>query len=404
MAFIFSLIAGFGAFFFGQKFFRRVPPHPVIDSLRTGRAHYLLIGVLVGMFFPQTDALVHPFELVRSNCIGVILLWIGLQTGLSADLQHLRNRGIAAINSQASVVLATGGFAVLAALASGATLYRHLGLLQNRPLAIVLITSFALTARFPAPFFLWRDRPLPNRVPGQNLPLSNIAAIAVLCIAFPLLAENPTFYFPSLPFIGAVGLTPLMIGLGVAGGIALDFSFRSHRTGSRALGLVMGIVIILFGLSQVPSLPALAVGFLAGIWLINTSVGKREVIEFTARANDVIEPIFFVFIGTLIGEFGDETFFSPPLFPLAFTMLLVRGMGRTIGFTISQTVWQIPQNWRELFAWSWHPQGTLAVAVGAQALDLLKFQHHTLLTGLVISVFLSQIILIPPTNSPQSHS
>ena len=405
MAFIFSLIAGFGAFFLGQKIFRWLPPYPLIDSLRIGRAHYLLLGVLVGMFFSEADEVFRLFEVVRYNCIGAILLWIGLQTGLSTDLQNLRDHGLSVIYSQTAVVLATGGFAVLAAFASGSILYRYLGLLQNLPLAIVLLTCFALTVRFPTPFLQWANRPIPTSVPGQNLPLGNIAAMAVLCIAFPPLAENPIFYLGNLPFIGATGIALLMLGAGVVGGIALDFSFRSHRTGARALSLVLGIVIALSGLCQAPGLPSLAVGFLSGIWLINTTVAKREIAEFTTRANDVIEPIFFTLIGSIIGEsIGDIFFLSSPLFPLALTVILVRGMGRTIGFTVSQTLWQIPQTWRELLAMSWHPQGTLSIAIGVQAIYLLDFQHHTLITGLVIAVFLSQMILIPPANSPQSHT
>ena len=405
MAFIFSLIVGFGAFFLGQKIFRWMPPYPLIDSLRIGRAHYLLLGALVGMFFSEAGEVFHLFEVLRYNCISAILLWIGLQTGLSTDLKNLRVHGISVIYSQTAVVLATGGFTVLAAFASGLILYRYLGLLQNLPLAIVMLTCFALTVRFPTPFFQWPNRPIPTPVPGQNLPLSNIAAMAVLCITFPPLAETPIFYLGNLPFIGATGIALLMLGAGVVGGIALDFAFRSHRTGARALSLVLGILIALSGLCQAPDLPSLSVGFLSGIWLINTTVAKREIVEFTTRANDVIEPIFFALIGSIIGEFGGDIFFFwSPLFPLALTVILVRGMGRTIGFTVSQTLWQIPQTWRELLAMSWRPQGTLSIAVGIQAIYLLDFQHYTLITGLVIAVFLSQMILIPPANSPQSHT
>lgn len=397
MAFILSLIAGFGAFFVGQETFRRMRSHPVIDSLRTGKAHYLLLGVFVGMFLPEIDS---PFEQVRSNCIGVILLYFGLQAGLSTDRQHL-NLGISAIYSQATVVLCTAGFVILAVLASGSTLYRALGLLQNLPLAIALLTSFALTARFPAPFF-YASSPLSNPVPGQNLPLCNIAAMAVLSIAFPFLTEKSVFYFGSLPFIGVLGAMLFAICLGVSGGVALDISFRSHRTGPRALGIVIGIVITLFGLCQVSGVPSLVVGFLAGIWLIHATVAKRELVAITARTTDVIEPIFFALFGTVIGEFVDSpSFFFFPLFFLSVTMLSVRAMGRTIGFAISQAVWQIPRTWRELIGASWHPQGTLAVAVAAQAGYILEFQHIMLIASLVLCVFLSQIALIPPAK--QSH-
>ena len=290
-----------------------MPPHPLIDSLRIGRAHYLLLGVLIGMFFPKPmryfTCLSGAIQLHRCH---FTVDW--LQTGLSTDLQNLRDHGTSVIYSQTAVVLATGGFTVLAAFASGLILYRYLGLLQNLPLAIVLLTSFALTARFPTPFFQWPNRPIPNPVPVQNLPLGNIAAMAVLCLAFPPLAENPIFYLGNLPFIGVVGIALLMLGAGVVGGIALDFSFRSHRTGARALSLVLGIVIALSGLCQAPGLPSLAVGFLSGIWLINTTVAKREVVEFTTRANDVIEPIFFALIGSIIGNLAVVYFFSGHLF------------------------------------------------------------------------------------------
>ena len=406
MAFIASLIAGFGTFFFGRELLRRTPPHPLIDSLRMGRAHYLIAGVLAGLFCPETDALSQPLELVRSNFIGAILLWVGLQTGLSTDLQRLRNAGLSEIYAQVAGAFATGGFAILAVMASGETLYRDLGLVQNLPLAIALLACFALATRFPVPFFSWSNRPLPRRIPGQDLPLSNIAAMVALCVAFPLTAEQPIFSFGNQTFIGPIGMALLMLGLGVAGGVALDFSFRSHRTGSRAMSLVMGIAIALFGLSQAPGLPALGVGFLAGAWLINATVAKREVAEFTARANDVIEPVFFALLGTLIGEFVSGPFFAwSPLLPLAFTMVLVRGMGRTIGFAFSQNLWEIPpRTGRDLFAISWHPQGTLAVAVAAQAASLLEFQHDTLLTGLVMAASLSQLVLVPPANPSHSHA
>ena len=174
-----------------------MPPYPLIDSLRIGRAHYLLIGVLVGIFFFETGEVFHLFEVVRYNCIGAILLWIGLQAGLSTDLQNLRNQGISVIYSQTAVVLATSGFTVLAAFASGSILYRYLGLLQNLPLTIVLLTCFALTARFPTPFFQWPNRPIPNPVPGQNLPLGNIRPWPCCASLFPPLAENPIFYLRS---------------------------------------------------------------------------------------------------------------------------------------------------------------------------------------------------------------
>ena len=403
MAFVISLIAGFSAFLAGQIGFRRYALSPPLDSLRIGRVHYLLLGVLVGAFFPENDSVFRSFEMVRYSLIVTILLWIGLQTGLTMDLQRLRSQNLSSIYAQIIIVFTTVAFTILAALASGAILYNYLGLNPNLPMAIVLLTCFAITVRFPEPLF--RDTHSSHPSPAPNVPVGNIAAMFVLCSSFPFVAENPAFYIGNMAFVGTLGFALLTAGLGLAGGIALDSAFRSHGTGSRALSVAFGIVITLSGLSQAPGLPALSVGFLAGAWLINTTVVKREVIELMARANDIVEPIFFVLLGTIMGGFGGGPFFLlAPLFPLAGMLLLVRGMGRAIGISVSQAIWQIPETWREFLSMIWQPQGTLSVALSVQALYILDFQHHPFIAGLVLSVFFSQTILIPMKRSSRTQS
>jgi hypothetical protein len=355
------------------------------------------------VFFPENDSVFRPFEMVRYSLIGIILLWIGLRTGLTVDFQRLRNQDLSSVYAQILIVLATVAFTILAALASGTILYNELGLNHNLPLAIVLLTCFAISVRFPEPLFHVTTGVVTT--PLLRFPVGNIAALFVLSASFPFAAENPAFYIGKMAFVGTLGFALLITGLSLGGGIALDFAFRSHRTGSRALSVAFGIVITLSGLSQATGLPALSVGFLAGAWLINTTVAKRDVIELTARANDIIEPVFFVLLGTIIGGFGGGAFFFlAPLFPLAGMMMLVRGMGRAIGLSISQTIWQIPETWREFLSMTWHPQGTLSIALSVQALYILDFRHHTFIAGLILSVFLSQTILIPLTRTSQSQS
>ena len=404
MPFILSLLLACGISLIGLMLFRRTPPNPYLDSLRLGKSHYLLLGILLGIFFPETETVFRPFEMVRHNLMGIILLWLGLQTGLATDLQPLRNLQFSALASQATIILPTGIFTVLAVLASGPVLYNHLGLIDNLPLAIVLLTGFAITTRAPEPIARWTDRTLPAHLQVQNRPIDNIASLGLLTLAFPFVAKDSVFYFSDLPFVGPLGYILLTIGLSVAGGIALDFIFRSQADELRSPSLIFGIVITLFGLSQMPGLPALSIGFLAGIWLINTTVAKREVVESLGRASDTIKPIFYTLLGTIIGGFSGASFFLfAPLLPLAVVLILVRGMGRTIGLTISQTIWQIPETWRELIGQSWHPQGTLAIAIGVQAMYLLQFEHHTLIAGITLAVLLGQVIIVPPHPFPQPN-
>ena len=144
-------------------------------------------------------------------------------------------------------------------------------------------------------------------------------------------------------------------------------------------------------------LPALSIGFIAGAWLINTTVAKRSLLEALSRVDSGLTPLFFLFVGTLIGGYGGEDFFKwQPLLPLIAMILVVRAIGRTLGYSVSQYLWRVPETWRDTLELSARPLGTLSVAFAVQALFLLELNHNTLIAGLLGAVIISQITLYPP--------
>lgn len=166
--------------------------------------------------------------------------------------------------------------------------------------------------------------------------------------------------------------------------------------------MAIGCCILLFfaGLIQSLNLPNLTVGFIMGIWVINTTVSRRGLLETLTRVDMVIKPFFYFFIGTLIGGYGGGIFFHwPPLLPLILMVLVVRAMGRTLGYAVSQYVWNIPATWHETLELSARPLGSLSVAVAIQAFYMLPLTHNTLIAGLLATVFVSQLLLFPPVGN-----
>lgn len=395
MALIACLLIGLGFFLVGQRLFWRFSLYPPLDSLRHGRVHYLLFGIVFGIAIPDAISIFGPFNDLRHGLMWGSLIWFGLQTGLGLDLLRLRQFSPSALSAHLATIALTALFAGLAVFASGAVLHTQFGLLADRPLAALLIAGFATTVRFPEPAFQWR-RGTPAD-PASSLPIANIFALLLIGIGAPLFS---TFFSTASDPLSSLGLTrtlSLIVGTGIAGGMALDFVLRAHRRFMRGSAMALGIVITLGGLCQTLALPALPVGLFAGIWLVNASVTKREVQLFSLRASNVIEPLFFFLFGTAIGGYGGGGFFlTYPLILFALTVLIVRTMGCTLGLAVSHYLWAIPKSWQEIQALSLRPMGTLSAAIGVQALYLLNLEHNTLVAGLVFAVLLTQTAILPP--------
>jgi hypothetical protein len=318
-------------------------------------------------------------------------------------LQRLRRWSLKTIAAQLTITLTTIGFSVLGVLASGQILYTHLGLKTDRPLAVLVLASFAATIRFPEPTFRWHKQALPPPSDAiADLPLANVIAVLFLGLASPLFSH--TFSMPSdtLSLLGLSRNLPLLLIVGLLGGMALDFVLRAHRQIRRGVGLAFGIVIILSGLSHTLSIPALTVGLIAGIWLVNSTVAKRDVLQFASRASGVIEPLFFLILGSLIGGYGGGVFFEAGLLvPLSLLLLLFRTIGRMIGLVISQHAWLLPKTWREVMDLSWRPMDILSAAIGVQGLFLLQLSHNTLIAAMILATLLTQGLIFPPRQQPK---
>ncbi|MBT4140635.1 MAG: hypothetical protein HOE48_22175 [Candidatus Latescibacteria bacterium] len=405
MALLICMVVGTAVFILGIHQFQIRPLIPHLDSLRQGKNTYLVVGIFAGILFPETESQYRAFDTVRYGFLNIGLIWFGLLLGLECSLRQLRKAQWYMVGGQIASAGFIVSFAILSILASGSILFLHLGLVSNLSLATLLCTCFVLSTRFPEPALRWRGRPTPPTPdPTPNLPTHNMIALCLLTFGFPFFASNLTTTVGSFSFVGGFGLMTLIAGLGFLAGSCLDFALRTHRDPANGMATTCCILIFFAGLGQTLALPVLSVGFISGAWLINTTVAKRALLEALSRVDSVVTPLFYLFVGTLIGGYGGGVFaLWPPLLPLVAMILIVRTMGRTLGYSVSQYFWRVPEKWRDTLELSARPLGPLSVALAVQALFLLDLDHNTLIAGLITSTILSQITLFPPHDTTPIH-
>ena len=407
MEFAIALLIGFLAFYFGLDLFWRIQLFPPLESLRQGRIHYLLLGVLLGMFFPEEDLLFRFFEEFRYSLIGILLVWVGFQAGLDLDLQRFRTTPASETVSQTIQVLIGFLLVFLMVLLATPILKRHLGLQENTALVAALLACFVLPIRAPEPVFRWRSKTFsPPRDTAIKHAPGNALSLILVGGVFALFTPVHGVQFGTFLFGRGPGVLLLMVGLGLLMGVAFDFIFRAHPNGVVSMLLSGGMMAVLGSPCTGLKIPGLFVGFLGGMWLINTTVRKREVLELADRTHAFVCPVFYILLGSVIGGYGGGPFFQiAPLVPFGVALFLVRGLVRMLSLTIANRIWGPSYPRRSILEISGLPMNYLSVAIAVQGLYLgLGLTHNTLIAGALVAVFLSQACLFPPgRKKPPGH-
>lgn len=392
------LVLGFAAYLLSGKYFYAKTLHPYIDSLRQGKFLFLFVGIGAGVLFPENEETFRVLDQIRYALINIGLIWVGFEVGLECNLRQIRQSRSVIIGGQVLSAVLIAGFAIVSILASGTVLFRHLGLASNLSLATGLCTCFVLTSRFPEPTLLWHKRfTSPSADPTPTLPVHNILALLLLTISISTLGPTTSITLANLSLVGSLQLLGLIIFLGLTAGCCLDFALRSHRKPASGMATACCVLIFFGGVGSTLNLPPMSLGFIAGVWLINATLTKRGLLEAITRVSNAFIPLFFFFIGTLLGGFGGGAFSKLyPIFPLIAMVLVVRSMGRTLGYSLLQYLLGVPATWRDTLELSARPLGTVSVALAVQSLFFLDLTHKTLIAGLLGAVVVSQVLLFPP--------
>ena len=367
-----------------------------LESLRLSRFHHAFAGFALGSLIVHEPELGVQFDGIRNSLISLSLVWIGLQAGLDLDLSKYRKRPVSQLISESlqslGTILLLFGCALL-----GSTLLRvHFGIRLDPLLLSLLLAISAATIRTPDVIYRWKGR-ITQAGLNPDLPVvvnTNTAGFALLLLCFPFFYNDAVLHLGPYTSVGNSSTLAAILALGLLLGLLVDFIFRGFDEDISCAYLSSGLSLVVASLCLALKMPGLLVGFLAGIWLINTTIRRRIVLELSERISGVAEPTFYFLVGSMLGTGWISEGQVIGVFVAAFLLsrLFVRGLGQAAADKL-QNSWR---SWTPPLAVGLRPMGTVSVACVVQAYYLVPpLQSSELLIACLFSVYLSQLLPVP---------
>jgi hypothetical protein len=367
-----------------------------LESLRLGRFHHAFVGFALGSLIVHESELGAQFEGIRNSLISLSLVWIGLQAGLDLDLSKYRKRPASQLISESiqslGTILLLFGCALL-----GSTLLRvHFGLRLDPFLLSLLLAISAATIRTPDVIYPWKGR-ITQAGLNPDFPLAvntNTASFVLLLLCFPFFYNDAVLRLGPYTSVGNSSTLAAILALGLLLGLLVDFIFRGFDEDISCTYLSTGLSLVVASLCLALKMPGLLVGFLAGTWLINTTIRRRIVLELSERISGVAEPTFYFLVGSILGTawISEGQVIGVFVASLLLSRLFVRGMGQAAADKL-QNCWR---SWTPPLAVGLRPMGTVSVASVVQAYYLVPaLQSSELLIACLFSVYLSQLLPVP---------
>ncbi|MEE2754869.1 MAG: hypothetical protein VX910_12865, partial [Candidatus Latescibacterota bacterium] len=262
--------------------------------------------------------------------------------------------------------------------------------------AALSAAAIAVSARLTGFISKLTARPTTPRT-GPVAFVANPLALCLLGLCLPAISASEFQYLGSFPVVGYAPTLVVSVSLGLLIGITVDFVLRAHRDGFRCTILAIAACAAFSGPSLQLNLPSIFVGFVGGVWVINTTVRKREFIERSEFASSLVEPLLMGLFGVLLVQ-GQLASPSDPstIVVVAVTLVLIRGISRTLGELASNLLLKRPTRISAFSEFGWLPMGRNSTAIVLQAAVLpVTFEDSAVLAGLLLAVALSQAIVLP---------
>jgi len=391
---IISASAGCSLFLLGMYLYQRYGLPAIFESLRGGRWHFFVLGAATVLIMSHQGFHLHSYTPALKGLLGIGLTWIGFRAGLDFDFRQLQQANPGQVRTE--VILLMVSFVALFSVLSILVPPASPQLVDDgfTYVAVLVLSVIGLTARSSGFFGVGTGKPIAPVASPVSF-MANPAAVLLLCLLYPVVST------PSLGLIGPFRVTgylptiAVLASLGLLLGIMVDFVFRAHRNGQRCTFLTLSACAAITGPCLQLGFPVIVAGFVGGVWVINTTVRKREIAELSEYATSIVEPIFVLTLGALIAGHHSPVSIDPSATAaVALAFLLLRGLARTsrsLAALVPQTKPPRGQN-HSLYAWL--PMGRTSIGLIAQLL-LFPMGGATLSAGLLLAVALSQSIVLP---------
>jgi hypothetical protein len=257
----------------------------------------LLTGLGLGLFLPPIAALERTFHLILIFLSGAL----GFFYGMKVELRILRN--ISRPFLGLSLFQAFFTF-----LAAAVPLYFLLGIWgEADPGMDLLRTSMALgivvSVTMPSTIALFagrRERKRETfRLVATMALFGNVVAFLFLGLLL-MLRQGEVISLPGIEIEGAVGRLLVALICGGLVGCLADFSSRQERFLHERIYLIVGVLLVGVGAAGAFGFPPVFIGMIAGMWLINATSRRLELLETADRLRGITEGTFLVVIGVAL--------------------------------------------------------------------------------------------------------
>lgn len=377
----------------------------ILESLRIGRWHYFLAGCAVAFVVSSSGHPLHNTGSLQRSLLAIGLTWVGFRAGLDFDFRQLRPLQTSVLGAE--LLRLTVTFVLVFTLCMGLARVADtfLAIKSGAPMMALSAGAIAVSARLTGFISILTARPITPRS-GPAAFAANPLALCFLGLLFPLLAGDQIRYLGPFLIVGYAPTLVVLIALGLLIGITVDFVLRAHRDGFRCTILALAACAAFSGPSLQLDLPSIFIGFVGGVWVINTTVRKREFTERAEFASNLVEPLLMGLFGALLvqGQFATP---SDPsgIIVVALALVLIRGISRTLGNAASVVGLRRGARVRMISTFGWLPMGRNSTAIVLQAAVLpVTFEDTGVLAGLLLAIALSQAIVLPITGETRRPS
>ncbi|MSS73622.1 MAG: hypothetical protein EXS64_19345 [Candidatus Latescibacteria bacterium] len=366
-----------------------------VQVLLKGKSHYLLAGILLGVGFSSDPEGVHVLQHAQISLMSLFIIWFGLELGIQTEFRMLKKIPSRLLAFDATQSVVTFLLTLVLIIFFLPKLARHL-LEGADPFVLASMLSVAASATAP-----WAQgtSPPPSSETERGFPtqaLGNAASILLFGCISTLLIAHPPISIANRVFFQRTDALFLSLAIGAGTGILLDTALRVESDLKKAAYLVVALAAVAGGLCVSFDLPALFVGLIAGGWLINVTLRRRDVQTLSEHAHPVIESLFLLVAGSMIGvRSSDSSLNIRGMAYLAMLLFVSRAIAKTLGVGL---LWRLlrPSAGDRPFVGAWFlPQGSLAIAVCVQPLFVAwegPLEVVTIIGGTAIAVALSQAV------------
>ncbi len=381
-------------FLLGTHLYQRHGLPATFESLRGGRWHFFILGggavfLITEFAFPVASA--RP---LFRGLLGIGLTWIGFRAGLDFDFRRLQQANRGQVRREVILLLAAflSLFVVLALLIPPVSAF--LSIDRGVYVAVLVLSVIGLTARSSRFFGVTTGKPIAPVASAVSF-MANPTAVLLLGILYPVVATPSLSHLGPFRIAGYLPTIAVLIFLGLLLGMMVDFVFRAHRNGQRCTFLTLSACAAIAGPCLQLGFPVIVTGFVGGVWVINTTVRKREISELAEYASSIVEPVFVLFLGALTATDHLAGSIDPKMAAaIATGFLILRGTARSTRSLVALAARVRPSRGPVHAIQAWLPLGRTSIGLIAQ-LALFPMDVPLLVTGLLLAVVLSQSIVLP---------